>query len=254
MRFTFFTFFFLIALLASCNRPEPKSAAQEGDNATSLQSSEANPSQTSESNTAKSEYTPTESVTLSHGGDEYKLDKEFLYHVSTNNILDEIDFKEIFEEYNYIPLKLTPEYTIGEVTQVLATKDRLFVVSDGIYCYDFEGNPIYHITDKGHARNEYIKCKTVSISDSLLFMFDPNGLKIHVYEIGTGKFLYNIPCPYADNIYKIGNGFVVEDLSHLYTKAYFEDKDRFFVYNEDLSTKKYRTMGKEQHLSYLVVP
>ncbi len=254
MRFSFYIFFSLIVVLASCNRPESKSGAQEWDNATSMPSSETNTSQTSEGNTDKSKYTQTESVTLPNGGDEYKLDENFMYHLSTNNLLEVIDFKEVFEEYNYIPLKQTPEYTIGKVSQVLATEDRLFVVSDGIYCYDFEGNPIYHITDKGHARNEFIKCETVSISDSLLFMFDPNGLKIHVYEIGTGKFLYNIPCPYADNIYKIGNGFVIEDLSHLYTKAYFEDKDRFFVYNEDLSTMKYRTMGKEQHLSYLGEP
>ncbi len=146
---------------------------------------------------------------------EYTLDKEFLYHVSTNNILDVIDFNEVIEEYNYIPLNNVDGYIIGKIEQLFATDERIFVVTaDGVYCYDFEGNPVYTITNKGNARNEFILCESVSISEDLLYMYDRGKMQIHVYETKKGKFLRNIASPSVLDLYRIGNAFVVEDVYH----------------------------------------
>ena len=180
-----------------------------------------------------------------------------IYHISVEQISNKLEFNEVFEEYIYIPLKKTADYTIGKISQLLATEDRLFVVSDGIYCFDFEGNPIYNISNKGHARNEYILCESVSISDSLLYMYDRGKRQIHAYEIATGKFLYNIPSPSAESIYRIGNGFVVEDLFHIRkknSKADIEGNSRFFVYNGNMNELQYMAFSEEQHFHYIGFP
>lgn len=194
-------------------------------------------------------------ITISCAQKEYVLDDEMIYHISVDSISKTLNFDEIVEDYIYIPLKKNPDYTIGKITQLLATEDRLFVVSDGIFCFDFEGNPIYSIINKGHARNEYVQCESVSISDDLLYMYDRGKLQTHVYEASSGKFLYNIPSPAVNDIYRIGNAFVIEDLFHLYTKTPLSDKkNRFFVYNEDFGTLKYRAFGEEQHLHHIGEP
>ncbi len=188
---------------------------------------------------------------------EYKLNEEFVYHVSVDQISEEMSFNEVFEDYIYVPLKKTPEYTIGKITQLLATDNRLFVVADGVYCYDFEGNPIYHITEKGHARNEFVLCESVSISDSMLYMYDRGKRQTHVYNLKDGKFQYNIPSPSVESLYRIGKGFVIDDLYHVQakiTKTNLKGRNRFFVYNEDFSTIRYRAFGKEQHLHYIGFP
>ena len=84
-----------------------------------------------------------------------------IYHISideTKNVVQ--NFNNIIEEYKYVPLQKKEGFVIGKIEQVPTTVDKILVsISDGIYCYDFEGNPIYNITNKGHARNEFIHKK-----------------------------------------------------------------------------------------------
>jgi hypothetical protein len=186
---------------------------------------------------------------------EYILEEEVTYHISTDSLSESLNFNEVFEDYFYVSLKQTSDYSIGEISQLLATDNRLFIVSEGIYCYDFDGNPIYKISNKGHARNEYITCESVSISDSLLYMYDRAKLQTHVYDVYTGKFLYNITSPIVEKLYRVGKGFVIEDLFHLYTQSIFKNSNcRFFAYNEDLSSMNFKAFSKEQHLCYLGQP
>ena len=197
------------------------------------------------------------SVTTSCGQNEYELSDEMIYHISVNQISKTLAFDDVFEEYIYVPLKKTSDYNIGQITQILATEDRLFVVAGGIYCYDFEGNPIYHITSKGHARNEFLLCESVSIGDSLLYAYDRGKQQTHVYEVSTGEFVFNILSPSVEYIYRIGKGFVIDDLYHIQakiTKTNLKGRNRFFVYNEDFSTLRYRAFAKEQHLHYIGFP
>ena len=176
-----------------------------------------------------------------------------VYHISTDGLTKEpLDFNDIIEETKYVPLKMAKGYVIGEIVQLLASDDKIMVVTaDGVYCYDFEGNPIYKITSKGHARNEFLLCEKITINDSLLYMYDRGKFQTHVYDARTGEFLHNIKCPYASIIYRIGNAFVVEDRFHDFISNV---KERFFVYNEDFSKMKYMAFGKEQHFSNLGTP
>lgn len=167
--------------------------------------------------------------------------------MSTDSLYNGLNFNDIFEEYRYIPLRQTEGFIIGKIGQILLFENKIIVVSDGIYCFDFDGNPVYKIDNKGHAKEEYLLCETVSINEGLLYMYDRGKRQMHVYDAQTGRFINNYEVPPVDELYCVGDAFVIEDPFHScsFTKS---SNHRFFVYDKDLSHIQYRVFDKEQDL------
>ncbi len=191
-------------------------------------------------------------ATTSCAQDEYVVDDNFTYHVSIDTLYEELKFDDVFEEYRCIALKQSPDYLICEIKQLFQYKDRIIVVTDGIYCFDFDGNPVYNIVNRGHAKNEYLYCASVSLCDSLLYMYDRGKRMTHVYDAYSGKYLYGIESPSVENIYCIGDKMVIED--KLKSTELTRSNSRFFVYDKSFTRLQYRVFGKEQYLYNIGYP
>lgn len=157
-------------------------------------------------------------------------------------IKDSVCFSDVIEEYQYIPLSNRDGYTIGEISQVLISDGKIYVSSDGVFCYDMKGNPLFRINEKGGKKSEILKVTSISIEDGILYLYDEPKRVIHKYNSQNGKFIENVPLPESvKGIYKIKEGFIAETFSC--TSEFYEGVARFLAYdNSDFSDgpqKKY---------------
>lgn len=157
-------------------------------------------------------------------------------------IKDSVCFSDVIEEYQYIPLSKKDGYTIGEISQVIISDGKIYISSDGVFCFDMKGNPLFRINEKGNKKSEIMKGTSISIEDGILYLYDEAKRVIHKYNSQNGKFIENISLPEAvKGIFKIKEGFIAETFSC--TSEFYEGVARFLAYdNSDFSNgpqKKY---------------
>ena len=70
-------------------------------------------------------------------------------NIEISEIKDSVFFNDIIDEYQYIPLSNKNGYLLGEIYQIIISHERIYVSSDGVFCFDMKGNPIFKINDKG---------------------------------------------------------------------------------------------------------
>ena len=133
--------------------------------------------------------------------------------ISIAHIADSICFDSIICDYQYIELSHENGFLLGEIEQVLISQNRIYVSSNGVYCYDMKGRPLFKITCKGHARNEFTECTSISINDDMIYLYDRQTRLIHRYNSKDGTFIDNISVPViARAIYKITNEYIIDNL------------------------------------------
>lgn len=71
------------------------------------------------------------------------------YSVKIDEILDSIPFDSIVDSYKLIKLETLPNCLIGDVKQMLFDDELIYIVSEGLYCFDMKGKFIYAINQKG---------------------------------------------------------------------------------------------------------
>ena len=112
-----------------------------------------------------------------------------------SEIKDSVCFSDVIEEYQYIPLSNRDGYTIGEISQVLISEGKIYILSDGVFCYDMKGNPLFRINEKGGEKSEILKGTSISIEDGILYLYDERKRVIHKYNSKNGKFIENASVP-----------------------------------------------------------
>ena len=147
--------------------------------------------------------------------------------VEIDHVLDSISFDSIITDYQYIELSQNKGFVLGEIDQVIIDNDHIYVSSDGVYCYDMKGNPLFKITSKGHAKNEFTECTSISINEGMIYIYDINTKLIHRYNSVNGKFVDNIPIPLISrDIYKIEDKYVID---HLFPTDFYSGDARIIT-------------------------
>ena len=175
--------------------------------------------------------------------------------IEIDHVTDSICFDSIVKEYQYIELSQDSGYVLGEIDQIIINNDRVYVSSDGVYCYDLKGNALFKITSKGRARNEFIECTSISVNEGMIYLYDDHTQLIHRYNSENGSFVDNISVPIVSrDIYKIDDGYVID---HLFPADFYSGDARIITtmdfskpngtYLED---KQYHYMPREGQVTY----
>lgn len=165
-----------------------------------------------------------------------------IIQISKKEIRDEIDVGKMVEEVRYVELETTEESLIGNVSKVIAYKDKIYIkdrfVASKIYIFDATGRFITTVSSTGKGPGEYMSLEDIAIDsykDELL-VNDTANKKILVFDLG-GEFLREFKIPYwASNIYALRESYLFnlyqEELDHnllLMDKESLEiRKDMFF--------------------------
>lgn len=118
-----------------------------------------------------------------------KEERGFLYHANIKEVDDAIAWCDIVDSVTYIKLETNDRCKIGEVYQLLVANEKLYVVSNGIHCFDMDGHHLFSINQRGHARNEYVKIRNVNIINDKLFLYDNELAKELVFDSNTGAYI-----------------------------------------------------------------
>ena len=175
------------------------------------------------------------------------IDKTACTEIEISEIKDSVLFSDIIDEYQLIPLSNKNEYIIGNINQVIIDNEKIYISSDGVFCFDMKGNPIFKVNEKGGNKSELNQVSSISVQDGILYVHDDPKRVIHKYNSLDGSFIENISLPMAEKyIYKTPKSFVIE--TYGLPSEFYEGKARFLLSdnfsdspkNEYLSDDLYR--------------
>lgn len=151
-----------------------------------------------------------------------------IFQANIQTVLDSVKFSEVVESYKYIPLENPPQNKIGDVKQLIVCNDLIYVVSDGVYCFDVNGHYKFSINKKGHAGSEYVQINSVNVFNDKVYLYDNSQWKVLVYDANNGNFLQKIKLPYSVvSVFGTENEFLIDRSSLPCTQV--TNDERFFV-------------------------
>lgn len=164
--------------------------------------------------------------------------------IKIDSICQKIDIDKLIEDFRYIELGCDNGYVISEIKQLIICDDRIYVLSDGVYCYDMDGNPLFKINSKGHSKSEFIDCTSISVDDGILYLYDKHTRIIHKYNANDGSFIDNTTSPICGrSIFKIPNVYVIDKLF----KSDFYEGDARIITTSDFEKVKETYLQEEQY-------
>ena len=139
--------------------------------------------------------------------------KSDVINIYIDNIKDSVTFDNIVEDYKFIELSQENGFVLGDIAQVIIDNNNIYVSSNGVYCYDLKGNPLFKIDSKGHAKSEFIDCTSISIVGGIIYMYDKQTRIIHKYNSSDGSFIENIRVPtVCRDLYRIADLYIIDNL------------------------------------------
>jgi len=136
--------------------------------------------------------------------------RDFKYEIVVNETLDSPSWSDLFESVSYIPLKT--DVPMGQVDQIVVYDSLMYVLADGLYCFDMDGNCKFRNNNKGRARNEFLKASSLSVYDGKAYVFDRYKYKMMVFDAKTGAFIDDMSVPgYKIYSWFNGNSYICSD-------------------------------------------
>ena len=167
-----------------------------------------------------------------------EVSQQDTYCMNVEKIEDSVSFHQLVDSYEYIQLEKNDKCLIGKVEQLVVKDNLIYVLSDGIYCFNMDGSHRFSINQKGHSAREYTHLKTISISDDLLCAYDDFQWKLMFFNKNDGKFVKSVKLPWStcvEGIYVYGD-YLIADRGFLPNDDAIYD-ERFLVYKiDDLSS------------------
>lgn len=161
-----------------------------------------------------------------HKGQQPIFDPE--YEVDIDEIKDTVQFKDIVESFTIIPLETAAGCRIGEVSDLIVKDSLMYVISDGVYCFNKGGYQKFAINKKGHAQNEYIRITSVNIADGNIYIYDVMQGKVLIFDCISGTFRRKVDIPHTAVRLFCNEKNSVADRSDLACTVVPND-ERFFV-------------------------
>ena len=151
---------------------------------------------------------------------------EFKYNITMTE-LAEPSWYDLVDSVSYITLKSPDGTAMGEIKQLIVNDDRIYVLADGFYCFDMEGNCLFKQTTKGRARNEFIDASSMSVSDGLLFIYDRMQYKGLFFDAQTGQHISSVNSTVNGRTgYHLGDYIIINNLND-------GDDPRFKILSKD---------------------
>lgn len=151
---------------------------------------------------------------------------EFKYNITLTE-LTEPTWYDLVDSVSYIPLKSPDNTVMGEIKQLIVNNERIYLLADGFYCFDMEGNCLFKQTTKGRARNEFMDASSMSLSDGQLFIYDRMQYKGLFYNAQTGQYISTLNSTLHGRAgYCIGDYVIIHNLNDV-------DEARFIVISKD---------------------
>lgn len=123
-------------------------------------------------------------------------ESDFLYHAHVDEVMDSVAWDDLVDSVTYIKLETNERCRIGEVNQLLVANSKLYVISNGVHCFNMEGLHLFSIDQRGRAKNEYIEIRNVNIIDDKLFLYDNKLAKVLIFDSNTGAYVDRIMLPH----------------------------------------------------------
>lgn len=170
---------------------------------------------------------------------------DFKYNIIMNDTLNITTWYDLIDSVDYITLKTDERTVMGELKQLVVKEDLIYVLSNGVYCFDMDGICKFKISNRGRARNEFIEATTLSVSDGNLYLYDKIKGKGLIYDAQTGKFLEDIDIPVGGRkVYFINNYFIFDAVN---TDG--PNINRFITYSQKWpDQKKNGYFSDEEHI------
>lgn len=138
---------------------------------------------------------------------------DFKYEITMGDTLDLPSWYSLIDSVCYIPLKTDEKTVMGEVEQIIVKDDLIYILANGVYCFDLSGNIKFKIANRGRARNEFIEATTLSVSDGYLCLYDKMKGKEIYYDAYTGKYVEDVDVPVGGRkVYVFGDNLLFDDV------------------------------------------
>lgn len=159
-------------------------------------------------------------------------DMDFEYSVPFDDIQDSISLTEIIDSVKYIKLETTDKCRIGNVRQTIINNDKIYILSDGVFCFDRKGKFIFSINQKGHSNSEFIEINNINIVDDTLYLYDNISNKVLTFDSNNGKYISNTK--FSNGVsaaYGLNDMFLIDCHSMPYNKG--KNDGRFLIFSQD---------------------
>ena len=155
-------------------------------------------------------------------------------HVDVNTAEKHMDMSEYLDTsyFKAIPLETTAECLVGkDIMNVWYRNGRIYVweeQTESVFMFDENGKFIDKIADKGEGPNEYLKIGNVTLSDSLICIFDTYSRKVLYYDLDC-NFIKRVSTQYVNqNIITAAYSFMLGD--RIYFGIHFREDFRTDMY------------------------
>ena len=136
---------------------------------------------------------------------------EFKYEIVLSDTLDEPSWYDLFESVSYIPLKT--DIPMGQIDQIVVRDGLMYVIADGLFCFDMEGNCKFGNINKGRARNEFLKPSSLSVYDGKVFVYDMFKNQMLVFDAQSGSYIDSFDVPgYMSHSWFNGASYICKDM------------------------------------------
>ncbi|MEG1729554.1 MAG: 6-bladed beta-propeller [Bacteroidaceae bacterium] len=165
---------------------------------------------------------------------------------------EEIPFDSIVESYRYVQLETSPKCLIGEVEQLLLEDDRIYVVSNGVYCFNKAGKFLFSVDKKGRGPGEFVTINSVSLSNGRLYIHDCGERKVLSFNSKTGVFAGEKAIPYPVPRLYVADSTYIVDRSE-FTSTLVKNDERFYICNQDSPEKAAEAFFPEKKDKILIL-
>ena len=155
-------------------------------------------------------------------------------HIDVNTAEKHMDMSEYLDTsfFKAIPLETTAECLVGkDIMNVWYRNGRIYVweeQTESVFMFDENGKFIDKIADQGEGPREYLNIKNVSISDSLISIFDSQGAKILYYDMDCNYISTHSLKDIRQSVYPVAQSFILGD--KIYFGIHFRENFRTDMY------------------------
>lgn len=137
---------------------------------------------------------------------------DYEYTITLADTLDVPSWDKMVDSVCYIPLKIEDNALMGEIEQFVVKDELIYLLANGIYCFDMSGKCKFKIANRGRARNEFIDPISFSVSDGNVYLYDKMKHKVMIYDALTGKYIEDVDIPIGGRrVYFLGDTFIFDD-------------------------------------------
>ena len=129
-----------------------------------------------------------------------EVDIDFTYTISTNDtIVDKFNYDELIDSIFIVRLETNKSCLLNAIDKVIFHENTCFVLDKamGVYAFSMSGAFIQKVGAIGRGPGEYLRCSDISVSDSLLCVYNSAGFKIDCYSTNNYNYIGSYAYPHG---------------------------------------------------------